>query len=169
MTAYPTDISKAISNNAYMVIDRYPQLPFWIKSLQVPSFTNGTTRIPTPEFTTAWNVPSVQGDFDDITVMWYCDENLITYFSLLKWIKDSQIAVDVTTIMSDIAVTITNNAKKPIINIFLKDAFPTNIGTLDFDTYSVDPLVPFVSFKVNNISWTYIDKTIDNTDGKLYQ
>lgn len=165
---YPKDISKAISNNAYMIIDRYPQLPYWIKSLQIPAFNNGSTRIPTPQFHGSWNIPSVQGELDDITIMWYCDENLVTYFSILEWIRYSQSVVDVTDAMSDIVITITNNAKQPIIHITLVDAFPTSVGTLDFDTYNVEPVLPFVTFKVNNIKWNYLDESmVDNPTGKV--
>lgn len=161
---YPEDISKAISNNAYMVLDRYPDLPYFIKSLQIPSFDLGMTRLSMPQGY-AWNIPSVQGESGDITVMWYMDENMTTYFNLLNWMKLCYNTTNVRDVMSDAIITVTNNAKQPIINISLMSAWPSNLGQLDFDTYNVEPILPFVTFKCDGISWTYLDKSLDKFSG----
>lgn len=160
MNSYPIDISKAISNNAYMIFNNFQELPYYIKSIQIPSITTGTTRISFPQHH-AWNIPSVQSDVDDITIMWYLDENYITYFKLLKWMRECRNATDVSTVMSDATITITNNAKQPLINIFLIDTWVSNIGTLDFDTYNSDPITPFFTLKTHGFSWKYLDKSLD--------
>lgn len=161
---YPEDISKAISNNAYMVLDRYPDLPYFIKSLQIPSFDLGMTRLSMPQGY-AWNIPSVQGESGDITVMWYMDENMTTYFNLLNWMKLCYNTTNVCDVMSDAIITVTNNAKQPIINISLIRAWPSNLGQLDFDTYNVEPILPFVTFKCDGISWKYLDNKLDKFSG----
>lgn len=161
---YPDDISKAISNNAYMVFSRYPDIPYFIKSLQVPSFDLGITRLSMPQGY-AWNIPSVQGESGDITIMWYMDENMTTYFNLLNWMKLCYNTTNVRDVMSDAIITITNNAKQPIINISLVGAWPSNLGQLDFDTYNVEPVLPFVTLKSDGISWKYLDSSLDKFSG----
>lgn len=161
---YPIDISKAISNNAYMIFHSFPEISYYIKSIQIPSITTGSTRIGLPQHH-AWNIPSVQSDVDDITVMWYLDENYITYFRILKWMLECRNATDVSSVMTQATITITNNAKQPLININLFDAWPSNVGTLDFDTYNSDPITPFVTLKSHGFSWTYIDKSLDIYNG----
>lgn len=163
---YPIDISKAISNNAYMIFNRFPELSFFIKTLQLPTLTTGTTRISLPQHF-SWNIPSVQGDVDDITIMWYLDENYLTYFKLIQWMKECRTAPDVSTVMSDATITITNNAKQPIVNINLIDTWVSSVGTLDFDTYNSDPAVPFFTLKTHGYSWKYLDKTLDMYNGSV--
>lgn len=154
------DISKAISNNAYMVFSKFPNLSFFIKTIQLPSTTTGTTRLPLPQHF-AWNIPSVTADTEDSTIMWYLDENLITYFQLMKWMKECRNTPDITKCMSDATITITNNAKIPIINITMIDTWVSNVGMLDFDTYSTDPLTPFFSLKCYGVKWKYLISGID--------
>lgn len=161
---YPIDISKATQSNAYIVFAKFPSLSYYIKSIQVPSITTGSTRISFPQHH-AWNIPSVQSDVDDITIMWFLDENYITYFNMIKWMYDCRRAPDVSEVMSDAVITITNNAKQPIINIQLKDVWPYNVGALDFDTYTADPLIPFFSIKTHGFSWSFIDKSLDIYNG----
>lgn len=164
MNNYPIDISKAISNNAYMVFQKFPELPFFIKTLQLPAITTGTTRISFPQHH-AWNIPSVQSDVDDITIMWYLDENLLTYFKMISWLRECRSVDDVTTAMTDATVTITNNAKQPLVNIHLFDCWVSNVGTLDFDTYNADPITPFFTLKTHGFSWEYLDKSLDIYNG----
>ena len=129
-----------------MVFQKFPELPFFIKTLQLPAITTGTTRISFPQHH-AWNIPSVQSDVDDITIMWYLDENLLTYFKMISWLRECRSVDDVTTVMTDATVTITNNAKQPLVNIHLFDCWVSNVGTLDFDTYNADPITPFLRSK----------------------
>ena len=156
---FPLDISKAITNNAYMVFDRMPRLSYYLKSIQIPMLTVGDTRIPTPQ-THPWHIPSVQSEITEVTLMWYCDENYVTYFAMLDWMTGLQYACNVKQAMSDAVITITNNAKEPIIRIFLQDSWPMSVGQLDFDTYSTDPCTPFLTLKVNGMKWEYLDPNL---------
>ena len=78
---------------------------------------------------------------------------------------DCRKATDVSSVMTQATITITNNAKQPLININLFDVWPSNVGTLDFDTYNSDPITPFVTLKSHGFSWTYLDKSLDIYNG----
>src|SRR5574344_1234684 len=150
------DISKAISSNAYMVIDRIPDLSFFVKTIQIPVMTNGQTTVPAPQHY-QWKVPSVHTNIEDVSILWYLDENYKTYFAIIKWLSSLRTNVDVKDGMSDVSIIILNNAKMPIIKITLIDAWPTKNRSLEFDTVSTDPLAPFVMFSCSTIKWEYMD------------
>lgn len=158
------DISKAIGNNAYMQFSKFPELTYYIKTIQVPVISTGVTTITMPQHY-VWNIPSVTGDVEDITIMWYLDENYITYFNLVKWLRECRTVTDITTVLSDATITVTNNAKQPIIDIYLKDTWVYNLDSIDFDTYNADPSVPFFSLKCHGFSWKYLDSSLDKYNG----
>lgn len=159
-TRVPTDISKAISNNAYIQFTRYPELSYIIKSMALPSLTTGETMIQMPQHFN-YSIPSVTSTADELTIMWFLDENYITYFNLVNWLYECRVAADLSTVMSDATIVIVNNAKTPIIKVTLRDCWVSNVAQLDYDTYDTTPIDPFFTLKVNGMSWKYLDPALD--------
>lgn len=161
----PNDISKAISNNAYITFSRYPELSYFIKSLALPPLTEGTTMVQMPQHFT-YNIPSVTSTMDELTIMWYLDENYITYFNLVNWLYECRKAADLSTVMSDAVITLTNNAKQPILKISLEDTWIGSLAQLDYDTYDTNPICPYFTLKVNGLKWQYLIPELDKYSGK---
>lgn len=149
------DISKTISSNAMMIFPNM-DLTLFIKSFQIPSLTLGQTQIPMPQ-KSHWMVPSIHSTVEQITVMFFCDENYKNYFHLLDWMHKSRFVNDVTDVMTDAHIKILNNHKQPIIDVFLKYCYIVSLGEIDFDVASTDIVMPYATFQCAELSYHYAD------------
>ncbi len=150
-------------------IQRYPGINYFIQRVNLPGVSFPVTIRPTP-FT---DVP-IEGDhlvYEPLQVTFLVDEDLKNWNDMYTWmtgitfprsfdefreLKNQNIVIspDYGNIYSDVTLTILTNKSNPIANIFFRNAFPTVLTPIEFDTTNTDvsPITSTVTFR-----YTYYD------------
>ena len=87
-------------------------------------------------------LPGDKMNFDPLNVRIAVDENFASYLELFKWMKSHTNQTDLKTV--DISVIVMSSHNNPVQTFTYKNAFPTNLGQLDFNSQNSD--VEYVYF-----------------------
>lgn len=134
------------------VIQKTPNVNYFVQSVGLPSITLGNTSFPTPFVRTP-----IAGDhieYGDLALTFKVDESMKNYLELYNWITaigfpdnfDQAKAVDpkfVTTgsgegTYSDATLIVLSSAMNPIHEINFVDAFPISLTDFQFDSRNSD-------------------------------
>jgi len=154
-----------------LVLNRLPNVEFFVKSVNIPGISSGSTEIPTP-FKNVYQ----HGDklaYEEFNVSVICDENMVAFKEISDWL------VAVTSpenfaqyaglnpdtygkggetvnnqgdgVTSDGSLIILNSNKNANVTIKFKDLFPTSVGSIQLDTSGADLTPPTfdITFKYN--------------------
>tara|TARA_R110000744_G_scaffold77895_4_gene153491 strand:+ start:1102 stop:1677 length:576 start_codon:yes stop_codon:yes gene_type:complete len=134
--------------------DRFKNLEFFAQSLQHPDVSVS----PAIQSFRRANVylPGDKAEYGTLTIDTILDENMNVYKEMHSWliagVDKKQVPSDANTIQSqdksfyDISVLVLSSHNNTIDTIRYKDAFPTNVGTINFQS-TVDG-VQFITFPV---------------------
>lgn len=140
-----------------LVIDRLPNVEFFVQRANVPGIASGFTTTQTP-FKDIHG-PGDKLDFDDFVVDIVVDENMSSYLEAWNWLVAltkpngfdgyAQVANSDEGIYSDGTLFIMNNSKNSNIKIKFKDLFPVSVGQIDLDTTAgdIEPPTATLTFK----------------------
>jgi len=162
-----TPFTKQISNRNYMspvgfkfILSKTPKVDFLCQSANIPGISMGTAVQPT--YLKDIAVPGDKVLYDDLTLRFLIDENMINYLAIYKWItglgypesveqysnlRDDDPYSDVKNIeqtdpryfeFSDATLQILNSNYQPNVLVKFKDIFPTSLTTLEFDVSERD-------------------------------
>lgn len=162
-----TPFTKQISNRNYMspvgfkfILSKTPKVDFLCQSANIPGISMGTAVQPT--YLKDIAVPGDKVLYDDLTLRFLIDENMVNYFTIYKWItglgypesveqygnlRDDDPYSDVKNIeqtdpryfeFSDATLQILNSNYQPNVLVKFKDIFPTSLTTLEFDVSERD-------------------------------
>jgi hypothetical protein len=81
-------------------------------------------------------VPGEKMMYDPLTIRIAVDENFASYLEIYRWMKSHTNQNDVKVI--DMSLSILSSHNNPIQTFTFVNAFPTNIGQLDFDAQATD-------------------------------
>lgn len=151
------DISKAASSNYFCVFSRLPNIIYYLQSFSLPSATNNKITIPMPQHASSYYVAGHTAEYEEFTANFIMDENFMTYFSTLKWMRDNETKPNFEDTISRASLIILNNAKMPLIRIDFRDIFPSSIGDLQFSNQSADVVAWYATFTTYSYSVTYLD------------
>lgn len=137
-------------------IKRLPHVSFFVQGANLPGLSTGTTTLPTPFRDLPLHGDKL--DFDDLSIDVAMDENMQSFIEVRNWIVGLtkpqsfyQYAnlLEGDGLYSDATLIILNSSKNPNIEVTFKDIFPTNLGSVQFDTRatSVDVPVSTMTFK----------------------
>ena len=135
-----------LSNNKFeFVLDRIPNLTFFVQSINVPSVTLVSTIVPSP--TTSLAIPGNQLSFNEVTIGFIVDEDMESWYELYNWMyqlgnpesfnKRGDLTGEpgsFTHIYSDASLLIKTNSNNPNKKITFYDMYPTDISELQFTT-----------------------------------
>ena len=133
-----------LSNNKFdFVLDRIPNLTFFVQTVNLPSISLTNTAVSTPAVTI-----SVAGNiilFNQVVVSFIVDENMESWFELYDWMfqlgnprgrnKIGRLTGDPgsnNSIYSDASLIIKTNSNNPNRKITFKDMYPTELGDIQF-------------------------------------
>lgn len=145
----PTNKNFLSPLNFKLVLKRTPYLNYFVQSVNLPGFyLGGPADFPTPFV----NIP-VPGDklyFEPLNVTFKVDEDFGNYFEIYNWLRglgfpdsfdqfnslaeQGSIPGNGLGVYSDISLIVMTNSKNPNIEITFKNAFPTGISSITFDT-----------------------------------
>lgn len=142
-------------------IKRAPNLNFFIQKANIPSI-----RLPSLEIPTMFNpipVPYTHMDYGDFDITFKVDEDFQNYLEIHNWIRalgfpeefEERRAISKNPeytgagLYSDLSLIILNSLKNPNYEFTFRNAFPTDLSSIDFDTSSedVDYVTASVTFK----------------------
>lgn len=145
-----------------LVLNRLPNVEFFIQSANIPGISSSGTERPSP-FKTI-NEPSDKVTYDDFTVGVLCDEDMVAYREVSDWLvaltypdnfqqyANLTPAPDGTGKKSDGSLVVLNSNKNANVTIKFTDLFPVSVSGLQLSTSESDltPPVFEITFKYSN-------------------
>ena len=148
-----------------LVLDRLPNVEFFVKGVNIPGISSGQTDIPTP-FKTFSN-PGDKLQYEDLTLNIICDEDMVAFREVSDWLvaltspssfeqyaglNPKTVGTSSTTrsdVKSDGSLIILNSNKNANVTIKFSDMFPTSVGSIQLDTSTTDLTPPIfdITFK----------------------
>lgn len=167
-----TNINKSIlnKNNFRLLIDKTPNVEYYVRTVTLPGLQFGETTQPTGSGLDAY-FPGDKASFDTLDVSFLVDEDLENFKEIYDWM-DSIVPVgdgtsyrtftETTSTDSNIYsgtnndlnqfsdITLVTNTNKNIPNKFFRfhDCFPINLGGIELESGAdAEPVVASVSFR----------------------
>lgn len=139
MTSNPTNKSFLPNNKYQFVIDRLPNLVFFLQAVNIPDITLGTITTSNPYVQLP--TPSNQLSFESLTLNYVVDENMESWFEIYNWMtnlgnpESSNKIGNLTglpgsrnSITSDASLLVKTNSNNSNIKFTFFDMFPTTLG-----------------------------------------
>ena len=171
LTNTPTNRNFLSPLNFRLVLQKAPLLNFFLQSASIPGLTfAGNISMPTPLLDIP--IPGERLVYSPLTVSFMVDEDMTNYLEIYNWMvslaaKDLQpsaryqaqtsIDPDVNARdRSDIKLMILTSSKNPNIEVNFLDAFPSQLGELNFNTTAAG-----VNYLESSVTFEYIKYTIN--------
>ena len=171
LTNTPTNRNFLSPLNFRLVLQKAPLLNFFLQSASIPGLTfAGNIIMPTPLVDIP--IPGERLVYSPLTVSFMVDEDMTNYLEIFNWMvslaaKDLQpfaryqaqtsIEPDVNSRdRSDIKLMILTSSKNPNIEVNFLDAFPSQLGELNFNTTSAG-----VNYLESSVTFEYVKYTIN--------
>lgn len=160
MTPNPTNKSFLANNKYEFVIERLPNLVFFLQSVNVPDITLGSivTSSPYAQIPRPSNLLS----FGDLNLNYVVDENMESWFEIYNWIvnlgnptsldklgKLTKVPGKKNSVMSDATLIVKSNANNPNIVFKFYDIFPTTLSGVQLTSSEGQ------EFLTSSITFTY--------------
>lgn len=164
----PTNVNFLAPTNFRFFIKKSPNVNFFIQKATIPSVTLGSISQPTPLISIPQ--PSDQLQYSPLSITFIVDEDLRNYLEIYDWLLglgfpetstqyanlQSKSRISGEGIISDISVNVLNSAKNPNFEFIFMDAFPIQLGSLNFSVtetgieyLTVDATFDYRSFTIN--------------------
>lgn len=139
------------------VIERLPNVEFYVQKANVPGISSGFTTTTTP-FKSIY-APGDRLEFDDFTIEVVVDEDMSSYLEAWTWLASltrpngfedyAKLKAGDDGIYSDGTLFIMSSGKNPNIKVKFKDLFPTSISEIQLDTTAgdIEPPTATLNFK----------------------
>jgi len=151
----PTNKNLLSPLNFMFVMNRSPHVNFFVQSVNIPSVTLGYPAVNNPFV--VYPTPGEHLTYGDFNITFKVDEDLANYLEVHNWIRGlgkpdnfderaglaNSLPASNSGIVSDMTVMILNSIKNPIFEVNFRDAFPTSISALNFNT--TDETVNYIS------------------------
>lgn len=141
----PNPVNKSfLSNNKYQfVIDRLPNLVFFLQSITLPSMTLGTVVTANPYV--QLQTPSNLISFSTLTLNYIVDENMESWFEIYNWMINlgnpesadklgnlTNVPGNRNSVTSNASLLVKTNSNNGNIKFTFFDIFPTDLGEITF-------------------------------------
>lgn len=150
-------------------IKRAPHVNYFVQSVSLPSVSVGEFSFPTPFV----KMP-IAGDhltFTPLDLTFKVDEDLQGYLEIFNWIQaigfpdnfdqhkllTEVLPGDGNGVYSDLSLTVLSSAMNPIHEVVFKDAYPSSLSSLVFDTKMQD-----VDYLEATVTFAYRSYTINS-------
>lgn len=154
-----------------LVLNRLPNVEFFVKSAAVPGMNSGTVERPTP-FKNIYE-PGNKLAYEEFTVSVICDENMTSFKEISDWLVavtspdnfaqyaglnpntygsgGESVNQQAEGVKSDGSLIILNSNKNANVTIKFEDMFPVSIGSIQLDTAGTDLTPPTfdITFRYN--------------------
>jgi len=135
--------------NYKFTVKKLPNVNFFLQKVNLPSMNINPTGMPNPFTFIPMSGDHIQ--FGALSISFKVDENLKNYQEIFDWLVglgfpqsyDQYAKLEARNkvyegLTSDISIIVTDHAKNPRFEFIFRDAFPTYISDLNFDTTTQD-------------------------------
>lgn len=137
-----------------LVLNRLPNVEFFIQAATIPGYNSQGTELPTPF--KIINEPSDRLTYDDFTVTVICDEDMTAFREVSDWLValtypdnfqqyanlDNQETGSGNTRKSDAMLAVLDSNKNVNVKINFEDMFPVSISGIQLNTAESDLTPP---------------------------
>jgi hypothetical protein len=148
----------AVSDGFKMVFKRAPNVSYFCQNFAMPSVTANEVIIGRPKFDA--HVPGDKLQFDPLTVTMLVAENMENYVEIFNWMMNNP-----NNEVDDITLYILSSKNNVNRTIVFKNAFPTNIGSINFNVQDSDITYAQVDVTFRYDYFTFSDAQGTNTIG----
>jgi hypothetical protein len=154
------------------VINRLPNVEFYVQQVNIPGISSGSTEIQTP-----FKAILMPGDlltYDDLTLSIIADERMLSFKECMSWLEGITRPQDFTGyaalekntrsglnagkgITSSASLIVLNSNKNPSIKLSIEDMFPVSIGSISLNTTDSDINPPTF-----DVTFRYANYTIES-------
>lgn len=142
----PTNVNFLAPTNFRFFIKKLPNVNFFIQKVTIPGISLGTVFQPNPLVRIPH--PGTELDFGTLKISFIVDEDIRNYTEIYTWLtglgfpeNSSQYKTLADQpnytgdgVVSDVSVNVLNSAKNPNFEFVFRDAFPIEVGELNFST-----------------------------------
>ena len=170
LTNTPTNRNFLSPLNFRLVLQKAPLLNFFLQGASIPGLTfAGNVIMPTPLLDIP--IPGERLVYSPLTVSFMVDEDMTNYLEIFNWMislaandlqpsiayrAQTSIEADVNSRdRSDIKLMILTSSKNPNIEVNFIDAFPSQLGELNFNTTATG-----VNYLESSVTFEYIKYNI---------
>jgi len=146
----PTNVNFLSPIEFKLILDRLPNVEFFIQSANIPGIASGVTERATP-FKALFE-PGDKLSYDDFNVSIVCDEDMVSYREISDWLVSitkpesydqyKAAASTKTGLKTDGTLIILNSNKNGNVSIKFKDLFPVSVGSMQLNTTGTDVTPP---------------------------
>ena len=145
------------SNFVFKIADA-PHVEYFTQRVSIPGMNLGRALVPTP-FVKLQEAGELE--YDDLRIDFLVNESLDGYLEIFNWLVELGHPDSLSQYKnrrSDLSVIILNGSKRPMINVKLTNAFPTNISSIDLDiaTTPEDRITASATFNFDRIYFNKI-------------
>ncbi len=165
----PENQNFLLDNKFAFTLRKIPNCKYFIQAVSIPGIKLGVAKQLTPFQTLP--LPGTEIDFDELSVTFKVDENFKNWIEINRWmqglglVKDFseyasikkeniQINSEFGGIWSDAIIHVLSNESNPLVNIIFRDAFPTSLSSVDFDSRTDEPKEQIATVK---FTYAYFD------------
>ena len=170
LTNTPTNRNFLSPLNFRLVLQKAPLLNFFLQGASIPGLTfAGNVIMPTPLLDIP--IPGERLVYSPLTVSFMVDEDMTNYLEIFNWMislaandlqpsiayrAQTSIEADVNSRdRSDIKLMILTSSKNPNIEVNFIDAFPSQLGELNFNTTATG-----VNYLESSVTFEYVKYNI---------
>jgi hypothetical protein len=172
ITNTPTNRNFLSPLNFRLVLQKAPLLNYFLQSASIPGLSFvGNITMPTPLINIP--IPGERLNYSPLTVSFMVDEDMTNYLEIFNWMlslatvselepfaryqPQTAIEHDVNKRdRSDIKLMIMTSSKNPNIQVKFQDAFPTQLGELNFNTTASG-----VNYLESSVTFEYVKYDIE--------
>ena len=150
-----------------LVLNRLPNVEFFVKSANIPGISSGTVERPTP-FKNIYE-PGDKLAYEEFTISVICDEDMVAFREISDWLVAvtspenfaqyaglnpktvGSYSENQSQVKSDGSLVVLSSKKNANVTIKFSDMFPTSISSIQLDTSGTDLTPPAfdITFKYN--------------------
>ena len=131
------------SNYFQLEITRLPTVTYHCQTASIPALNLTPAEQPSP-FGTYPKLVGGRYSFEDLSVSFMVDEEMKNWLEVFRWLESLgameswDTVIDYGDFFSDISLTVMNSAYKRNYEVRFKNAFPTSLTGIEFNSSSMD-------------------------------
>ena len=152
LSRQPSNTSLLGPTSFRLIVARLPAVTYFCQSANIPSVDLEVIERPN-QFVDLKEIG--KPSFGEFSVSFLVDETLTNWRSVYDWMNGISPFTDHNSIVqpyedmrSDLVLNVTTNALNVVLEVSIKDAFPTSLSAIEFDSAStdIDPILATVDF-----------------------
>lgn len=132
----PNKNALAVSDGFRMVFHKAPNTSYFCQNFVMPGLTVSETTVARPQQDAY--LPGDKLVYEPLTITMLVAENMENFVEIYDWLQRSVKANNSAEMYDDITAYILSSKNNPNRKVIFRNAFPTNIGSINFNVQDTD-------------------------------